>query len=297
MLIGTHNIYESFNQGDSLYDLGDTGASIGNSINGTPMVYGGRLNGIANADMFYVASNNTILHRVEAGGPITALSSYAGDTIISMVVDPTNYRHLFVVDQQNRIWATLDEGQTFTELTANLHDLTQDHLGRTIEFYAAPDSPNGDVLLVGAEGGVFAMKHFDHAGAQWKLLGKDLPHCSVLDLHYDYTNNLLLAGTLGRGAWTLANPFGDDGSSADVPRAALIAWNVPGASPMAAGWDPRLVDASLAAITWGDQANAVTVAQFLFSTPRKGLKNTQPGGSTDALTVIYGNSTDDRYGG
>jgi len=29
----------------------------------------------------------------------------------------------------------------------------------------------------------------------------------ALDLHYDYTDNVLLAGTLGRGAWPLANPF------------------------------------------------------------------------------------------
>jgi hypothetical protein len=212
MLIGTHNIYESFNQGDSLYDLGDTGANIGNSINGIPMVYGGRLGGIANADMFYVASNNTILHRVQAGGTITALSAYPGDTIISMVVDPQNYQRLFVVDQQNRIWATFDEGATFTELTANLHDLTHDHVGHAIEFYASPDSANKDVLLVGAEGGVFEMRHFDQAGAHWKLLGKNLPHSSVLDLHYDYTCNLLLAGTLGRGAWALPNPFGEDNS-------------------------------------------------------------------------------------
>src|SRR5262249_52431425 len=39
-----------------------------------------------------------------------------------------------------------------------------------------------------------------------------LPHALTLDLHYDYTDNVLLAGTLGRGAWTLSNPFSSGGS-------------------------------------------------------------------------------------
>jgi hypothetical protein len=81
-----------------------------------------------------------------------------------------------------------------------------------------------------------------------------------------------------------------------VAHAASIAWSISGASPTDAGWDPRLVDASLAAITWGDQVNTVTSGQSLFPTPRKGVENADPDGSMDALTVIYGNSPDDRYG-
>jgi hypothetical protein len=71
----------------------------------------------------------------------------------------------------------------------------------------------------------------------------------VPDLHYDANDDLLLAGTLGRGAWTLTNPFSDAGTTAGVARAASIAWSILGASPTDDGWDPRLVDASLAAIT------------------------------------------------
>jgi hypothetical protein len=40
----------------------------------------------------------------------------------------------------------------------------------------------------------------------------DLPHNIVMDLHYDYTENLLIAGTWGRGAWILSNPFRQEDS-------------------------------------------------------------------------------------
>jgi hypothetical protein len=266
MLIDTANIYESFNQGDSLYDLGTlTAASPGGGFDaGTPMVYGGRLNGVANADMFYVADNAGltsagILHRVHAGGPITNLTAYPGGSIVALVADPRNYRHLFVVDAWNRIWATFDEGKTFVELTANLHNLTQDRQGRTIEFYASPDSPSQDVLLVGAEGGVFAMKHFDRAGAQWQLLGTGLPHTIVFDLHYDYRANLLLAGTLGRGAWTLSNPFRQDGQNAGVGGGDLAAWSMLGASAAALNRSPQGLDALFATITGGPANEAGNV--------------------------------------
>src|SRR5262249_45584309 len=58
MLIGTGNLYESFDQGDSLTDLGSAGAIVGSSTVGSlgyniAMAYGGRLNGVANPDVFY----------------------------------------------------------------------------------------------------------------------------------------------------------------------------------------------------------------------------------------------------
>ena len=44
----------------------------------------------------------------------------------------------------------------------------------------------------------------------WTVLGKKLPHGFVLDLHYDSTDDVLVAGILGRGAWTLPNAFQDN---------------------------------------------------------------------------------------
>jgi hypothetical protein len=218
MLITTQNIYESFDQGDSLNDLGSFGVTIGapGFIDyGENLAYGGRLNGVANPDVFYAGAaspgiytgTGEIYHRAHAGDPVTALTAYPGGTVISLAIDPQDYRRVYVVDEQNRVWASFNEGAAWTELTANLHSLTIDPLGRTIEVYSASPSPADDVLMVGNLGGVFAMAHPGTPGATWSVLGSGLPHALAIDLHYDYTDNVLLAGTLGRGAWTLSNPF------------------------------------------------------------------------------------------
>jgi photosystem II stability/assembly factor-like uncharacterized protein len=223
LLIGTGNLYESFDQGDSLTDLGPAGAIVGSSTAGhlgfnIAMAYGGRLGGVANPDVFYVGAGASILHRVHLGDPITTLSAYPGGNVMNLAVDPQDYRRLYVVDQQGRVWASADEGATWSDLTANLPQLTDDYVGRTIAIFSSP-SARDDVLIVGAQGGVFAMVGPGQVGARWAALGDGLPHALVLDLHYDYTDNVLVAGTLGRGAWALSNPFAQE---LNAPQAAAL---------------------------------------------------------------------------
>src|SRR6266571_9388831 len=74
---------------------------------------------------------------------------------------------------------------------------------RTIELFTATPAPGDDVILVGGAGGVFRTLN-PGAGAVWSELGA-LPNSIVKDLHYDATDDLLLAGTWGRGAWTISN--------------------------------------------------------------------------------------------
>src|SRR5439155_2908075 len=38
----------------------------------------------------------------------------------------------------------------------------------------------------------------------WLQLGRGMPNAPVFDLDYDASDDVLAAGTLGRGAWTLA---------------------------------------------------------------------------------------------
>jgi hypothetical protein len=257
MLIGTTNLYESFDRGDTLTNLGFTGAFIGgNDLFGLPfgrfMAYGGRLNGVAYPDVLYVSSGASpllgghgaqLLHRVHLGDPLTPLSSYPGLGAASVAVDPQDYRRVYVADATNRVFASFDEGATWHDLTANLSTLTSGHLGRTIEIYSTSPGTKEDVLMVGNLGGVFEMIHPDGPGAHWVRLGDGLPHALTMDLHYDYTDNVLVAGTLGRGAWTLSDPFGEDDSSVAAPRRIT---NLGGqtlslasgqATGLAAGWD------------------------------------------------------------
>lgn len=222
MLIGTRNLYESFDRGDSLTNLGDTGGFVG-GIAGQAMAYGGRLNGVANPDVIYSGSFAHILHRVHLGDPLTTLSAYPGNRVITLAVDPQDYRRVYACDIDNRIWASFDEGASWRELTANLPALNSIATGTTIEIYSNSPSPGEDVLLLGILGGVFQMVHPDQSGATWTALGTGLPHTLAMDIHYDYTDNVLVASALGRGAWTLSNAFSSGSTGPAAPVSGLTA--------------------------------------------------------------------------
>ena len=204
MLIGTTSIYESMNRGDSLANLGVVGL-IGDNIGASPMAYGGRLNGVSNPDVFYVGAGLTIRHRVNLGGPITTLSSYPGSNARGLVMNPQNYTHVFVLDFASRVWGSFNEGASWIDLTANLPSLTsQVH---SIEIFSPDTTVRNMVLLAGGLGGVFQMRRPGAAGASWTPVSTGLPHALVRELHYDYTDDVLVASTLGRGAWTLTQFF------------------------------------------------------------------------------------------
>ena len=220
MLIGTANIYESMNQGDSLNNLGFTGAFIGgNSGFGQPLAYGGRLAGAPNPGVFYVGAGATIRHRTSDGAPIVTLSAYPGTTVHTIVMNPQNYQQVFVVDSANRVWSSFDEGASWIELTANLGSLTSQVA--TIEIFS-PDQTIRNMVLIAGGFNAFQMRRPGSGGASWTPLSTVLPNALVQDLHYDYTNNVLVAGTLGRGSWTLSSFFRGGGGTGLAPIAARV---------------------------------------------------------------------------
>jgi hypothetical protein len=126
-------------------------------------------------------------------------------------MDPQDVRHVYVVDEQSRVWASLDAGHSWRELTANLSTLLPD--ARTVELFS-PAYGGKMVLIVGGLGGVFQLSGPGTPGALWSRLGSNLPHGLVLDLRYNYRAKVLVAGILGRGAWTLTDSFTGGGHGA-----------------------------------------------------------------------------------
>lgn len=198
MLIGTANIYESLDRGDTLANLYSTGKFI------TSLSYGGRLKGVAVPDAFYVGTGGPgqpyILHRGTAGGAIGTLTAYPGSGVQDLAMDPQDVRRVYVVDEGNRVWASFDTGLTWRNLTANLPTLLGQ--ARTVEV-VRPASGGSTELIVGGLGGVFRLCAPGTPGALWSRLGSNLPHGLVLDLRYNDKASVLVAGVLGRGAWTL----------------------------------------------------------------------------------------------
>ena len=201
MLLATNRLYESLDRGDTLDDLtGDTGAAI------TGLVYGGRITEFFHPDVIYAGDGAAILHRVKRGGTIMTLK-YPGSTVRGIAVSPLDYRQVAVLDDRNRVWLSTNEGVSWTDMTGNLPTLTKQV--RSILFFTYDGTLARSRLIAGGFG-IFQLAQ-PGSGLPWitlsGLLRPGLPNALFLDLHYYYADDLLLAGSLGRGAWTLCGNF------------------------------------------------------------------------------------------
>jgi hypothetical protein len=247
LLIGTTSLYESFDRGDTLTNLNlSDGFPVGGLDGGRPMVYGGRLNGVANPGVIWAGTGTQIVYREHQGDPLQVVPGYHGNWVETIVADPQNYQHAFVVDTSGQVWDSSDAGQSFQNITANLSQLTP--LATTLELVTTGRDPQDEMLVAGGLNGVFAMNLNNSGGNPWYQLGTSLPHAVVLDLHYSAGGHLLLAGTLGRGAWTLKNPFGDTDSSDGNGGGNGAAWSIPAASHATFSRPPGALDAFFAAL-------------------------------------------------
>ena len=134
-------------------------------------------------------------------------------------MDPENHKRVFVVDSSSQVFMSSNEGASWVNITANLPTLSGDI--RAIEAYGTDSAGKTTRLLVGGQGGVFQMRRPGAAGTSWTLLGLGLPRTLVYDIHYEYTRNVLVAGTLGRGAWLVNDPFSVTMGPAPAARAQL----------------------------------------------------------------------------
>src|SRR5207302_1279778 len=73
-----------------------------------------------------------------------------------------------------------------------------------IDVYSPTTAPGDEILLIATDAGVF--RCIDPRGTTtWSEVGANLPNALVFDLHYVPQDDVLVAGTLGRGAWVLPN--------------------------------------------------------------------------------------------
>jgi hypothetical protein len=194
LIIGAKNgVYESLNQGDTITRIGSM------RINGTganPIAYGAR----GNPDVLYVGSDARVFVRKSASpATLTQSIAYTGGFVVGIAIDPNDPRTAYVIDQ-SRVFRTTNAGDTWANITGNLAALNPGRL-RTVAFNT---STFAGVVVVGGDNGVFQAP--GAAFTTWDRPGTGLPRVPVYHLEYDVADNILLAGTLGRGAWTLMLP-------------------------------------------------------------------------------------------
>ncbi|MFV2069795.1 MAG: Ig-like domain-containing protein, partial [Pirellulales bacterium] len=123
-------------------------------------------------------------------------AQFPGREIRDIVLDPDDWQTAYVMDDL-RIFYTADAGRNWGDITGNLPGLGPGEL-RRLEYIES-----GDVgaLVIAADTGVFMSMSTDPGN--WTELGPNLPNAPVYDIEYDKTDDILVTGLLGRGAWTL----------------------------------------------------------------------------------------------
>lgn len=197
LVIGAKNaVYESMDQGDTVEELFP--AIEANWFGEHTLAYGAR----GNADMLYVGSFDQVFVRTAGSSPLTASPTYPGAgtsrRVQGVTINPTNPQNAFVVDETN-VYRTNDAGASWINVTGNLLMLAPGSL-RSVAF---SPSNNGSVII-GSNNGVFIAR--GPTFTTWTVLGTGLPRAPVYDLDYDSADQILVAGLLGRGAWTIRLP-------------------------------------------------------------------------------------------
>lgn len=205
ILGGTNGVFESLNQGDTVTRLSTLRM---NAIVGTPIVYG--IPG--NEDLlFFGASGGTHL-RTANGGAIATLAALPA-TVVDVDMDPSvnpvggnsgNGRLFAITGTQ--VFRSTNTGASYGDITGNLITGLSPGVLRSMVFV-----PNADAaLVVGADRGVFVSRA-SSGFSTWQRLGTGFPNTLAFELDYDAADDVLVAGTMGRGAWKLLRPLtGDD---------------------------------------------------------------------------------------
>jgi photosystem II stability/assembly factor-like uncharacterized protein len=154
-----------------------------------------------------VGSGDRVFIRTAAHpAPLTQNATYPGTgtgrTVRDTVIDPDN-ANAFYLTNLTQVFQTLDGGLTWTDVSGNIQSFAPIAL-RAIAY--VPRSSN-DALVVSTFNGIYVSYEADGFDV-WSRLGTDMPNVPIFDLHYDAVHHVLVAGTLGRGAWTLN--VGDD---------------------------------------------------------------------------------------
>ncbi|HWN44966.1 MAG TPA: RTX toxin [Thermoanaerobaculia bacterium] len=198
---GLNGVYESFDRGETIRAIAP-GIRV-NSFGLQGVAYGS----LDNPDALYVGGSNqpaiTLGRKVfvrtsPPPAPLAQSLSYPGTRpVAAITIDPNNGSHAFVVDT-GAIYRTTNAGVTWTDVSGDIGDFEPSVL-RSAAFI---HTLHGDALAVGTNRGVYLASARD-GYASWNLLGGSMPTAPIMDLRYEPVTDKLVAGLLGRGAWTL----------------------------------------------------------------------------------------------
>jgi hypothetical protein len=198
VIAATNGVYESFDQGDSITRLITNRANANSG--GNSLIYGVP----GNPEFLYFASTTGLFLRTSAAPTLPTQVNTLSATVRDVAADRTAPARLFAITDLN-VFFSSDSGANFANINGNLAALDTGDF-RSLVYVPATDG----ALVLGASRGVFFARS-STGFTTWARLGTGLPNALTFDLDYDVTDQVLIAGQLGRGAWRL-----DLGTAADT---------------------------------------------------------------------------------
>ena len=180
-------LYESFNQGDNVGSLGSAG-------NATAIVYGHT----TNADVIYAAAGGQIFMKPLSRAPLFSTSPIPNCNAKDVVMSASDWQIAYALCDST-IYVTSNSGDTWTSITGNLSSIVPNPgVLRKVRFISGASR---SYVAVAADRGVYVTP--SSAPGSWTKVGNNLPIAPALAMQYSRAQDVLVVGTLGRGAWTV----------------------------------------------------------------------------------------------
>lgn len=195
LILGSNGLYESLNSGGSVSRIGTVGV---NNITTNALSYGGVQNNVNNPDVVWAAIGTDVFLRTAGTGSVSlTLADPTTSVIRDLAVNSRDWANAFVIDD-NQVFQTTNAGTSWTDITGNSFPVGTEFW--SLSFVAGPLST---AVILGTNIGIFMMSNF-RVGV-WTAIGSELPRVLTYDMDYDAADDVLVAGTLGRGAWSLSD--------------------------------------------------------------------------------------------
>jgi len=203
---GANGVYESLDSGDTVLAIAPGLVALYFGLGGS-IAYGA----LDNADALYVAgcvgssctagNDDGVYARASLGAPLALRRANVGSAVASgLALDPELASHVFVFEiagTSSRVFRSTNSGLNWSEITGNLP--AGAGIIRSLRYLPGPF---GDALALGTDTGVFVSAE-DSGFSVWTAAGQGLPRAPVYRLDYDSGQDLLVAGTFGRGTFSL----------------------------------------------------------------------------------------------
>jgi hypothetical protein len=208
ILLGMNDLYESFDGGNTVNNLTASLEPWSGSV--ACVTYGGPDEPIG---LYVASSSGQLWVRSSLFNGLTEVNTPSwGGNPSRLAVDPDSFQNLYVLLSDGEVWEATSAADNsrihWTNLTDNLPRTfpgtsSVQTSAMTILDRTPGSQPGDNIVLVGTKEGVWG--NLGPAGCSWQRVGQALPNAWVTDLHYDSTNDILVAGTYGRGAWIARN--------------------------------------------------------------------------------------------